>query len=385
MFDNVLLLITSVAMFLDSTIRLFLWKYMTKNKFKSFIYILFSGIPIIVFVHFKQHLTLFYLSYFILCILQNIVIPYDKSNINHSVRIRFVMYCSIHLTTIGVFALTTNYTLSDVLTLDNIFLICTCITSFIFSLLRFFGLMIRKNSTFDINSGQIKEFQYLYNFLNINIIYIFVEALLCEFPRYLTTNLSTLLCSNILSILLVSCYIESLLKILNENEAKNLNIELSKSLSDYNIKLDKMRAHAHYDSLTGARSRIFLIQEAMRLLDNNILFSLVYIDLNRLKHINDTQGHKKGDEYLSNFVKSISSNLRADDIISRFGGDEFILLLNGCTCEDARTRLNDIRNNIKFPFSAGISDSTETKTLDALISSADKRMYLEKQKGNAYV
>ena len=92
--------------------------------------------------------------------------------------------------------------------------------------------MIRKNSTFDINSGQIKEFQYLYNFLNINIIYIFVEALLCEFPRYLTTNLSTLLCSNILSILLVSCYIESLLKILNENEAKNLNIELSKSLGD---------------------------------------------------------------------------------------------------------------------------------------------------------
>ena len=385
MFDNGLLLITSVAMFLDSTIRLFLWKYMTKNKYRSFIYILFSIIPIIVFVYFKQHLTLFYLSYLILCILQNIVIPSDKSNINHSVRIRFVMYCSIHLTTIGVFALTIRYTLSEVLTFDNIFLICTCITSFIFGLLRFFGLMIRKNSTFNINSGQIKEFQYLYNFLNINIIYIFVEAFLCEFPRYITTNLSTLLCSNILSIFLVSCYIESLLKILNENEAKNLNIELSKSLGDYNIKLDKMRAHAHYDSLTGAHSRIFLIQEAMRLLDNNILFSLVYIDLNRLKYINDTQGHKKGDEYLSNFVKSISSNLRKDDIISRFGGDEFILLLNGCTREDARIRLNYIRNNTKFPFSAGISDSTETKKLDALISSADKRMYLEKQKGRHYV
>ena len=385
MFDNILLLFAVLSMLLDSTIRLFLWKDMAKDKFKSFIYILFSVFPIIVFIHFKQHLTLFYLSYFILCFLQNIVIPSDKSNINHSIRTRFVMYCSIHLTTIGVFALTTNYTLPEVLTLDNIFLICTCITSFLFSFFRFSCLRIKKDIKFDIHNGQIKEFEYLYKFLNINIIYIFVEALLCEFPHALTTNLSPLLCSNLLSVLLISCYIQSLLKILNEDEAKNLNIELSKSLGDYNIKLDKMRAHVHYDSLTGARSRIFLIQEAMRLLDNNILFSLVYIDLNKLKSINDAQGHKKGDEYLLNFVTNISSRLRADDIISRFGGDEFILILNGCTREDAKIRLNDIKNNINFPFSMGISDTTETKTLDSLISLADKRMYLEKQKGRCHV
>lgn len=216
---------------------------------------------------------------FFLCFVQNIIIPSDKNNINHSIRIRFVMYCSIHLTIIGVFALSTNYTLSEVLILNNIFLICTFITSILFSLLRLSKLIIKQNVGFDIKNGQTKEFQYLYNFLNINIIYIFIEAFLCEFTCTLTTNLSILLCSNILSVLLISCYIQSLLKILNENQAKKFNIELFKSLGDYNIKLNEMRAHVHYDTLTGARSRIFLIQESMRLLDNNILFSLAYIGL----------------------------------------------------------------------------------------------------------
>ena len=281
MLDNVLLFVVAFSMILDSCIRLFIWKDMVKDKPKHliFIYILLSIFPVGVLIHLKNHLILFYLSYFFLCFVQNIIIPSDKNNINHSIRIRFVMYCGIHLTIIGVFALSTNYTLSEVLILNNIFLICTFITSILFSLLRLSKLIIKQNVGFDIKNGQTKEFQYLYNFLNINIIYIFIEAFLCEFTCTLTTNLSILLCSNILSVLLISCYIQSLLKILNENQAKKFNIELFKSLGDYNIKLNEMRAHVHYDTLTGARSRIFLIQESMRLLDNNILFSLVYIGL----------------------------------------------------------------------------------------------------------
>ena len=76
-------------------------------------------------------------------------------------------------------------------------------------------------------------------------------------------------------------------------------------------------------------------------------------------------------------------NLRSDDVLSRFGGDEFVIIMPNCTRSNAAERLATIRENIKkynsnFSFSAGIADSNEALTLDALISMADERMYKEK-------
>ena len=158
---------------------------------------------------------------------------------------------------------------------------------------------------------------------------------------------------------------------------------LNSSLNQADNRLKELKANVHFDALTKAYSRLYLIQEASRLLDYQILFSLVYIDLNKLKYVNDTFGHKAGDAYLCDFVKAISNNLWSEDCLARFGGDEFIIIMPNCTRDNAFERLKDIRENIKkynsnFSFSAGISDSNEASTLDNIISIADKRMYEEK-------
>lgn len=188
--------------------------------------------------------------------------------------------------------------------------------------------------------------------------------------------------------LLISCYIRSLLKIFNENQAKKFNIELFKSLGDYNIKLNEMRAHVHYDTLTGARSRIFLIQESMRLLDNNILFSLVYIDLNSLKRINDTQGHQKGDDYITTVANILKQNIQNDkDILFRYGGDEFVIVFVNPSLDISR-HMSSISGiilkksyelNLPMQISYGYQSSKGLDDFTTIFSMADKDMYKMKK------
>ena len=128
---------------------------------------------------------------------------------------------------------------------------------------------------------------------------------------------------------------------------------------------------------------------------NNEVFSVALIDLDYFKNINDSYGHIAGDFVLQEFSAMLSGKFRAFDLIGRYGGEEFIVVMAGCTKEDAGNRiemlLDDVRNrtfeynenSIKFTFSCGISDSTdlENLVLDRLIDLADKRLYKAKNFG----
>lgn len=105
-----------------------------------------------------------------------------------------------------------------------------------------------------------------------------------------------------------------------------------------------------------------------------------------MKKINDTLGHQAGDEYLCQFVHRTKKAIRSEDILCRFGGDEFVLLFPGCSREAAQHRMEEIRyalggNSQQFAFGAGVVDSTESSHLDTLIRIADQRMYEEKRVG----
>lgn len=147
-------------------------------------------------------------------------------------------------------------------------------------------------------------------------------------------------------------------------------------------------ASIHFDELTGVRSRLFLIQESTRLLDSEIPFALVYIDLNGLKKINDTFGHLAGDQYLRDFAEMVQEQVRKEDTVARFGGDEFVLLLLWCSRENAEKRIEVIQDRVqnelkRFYFAAGCADTTETRQLNELIALADQRMYQQKEEGRA--
>jgi diguanylate cyclase (GGDEF)-like protein len=122
---------------------------------------------------------------------------------------------------------------------------------------------------------------------------------------------------------------------------------------------------------------------------------VVFCDLNRFKDINDSYGHKEGDEALKQTAMILKTAFRNYDIVSRFGGDEFVLLLDNTTASDfqslkkrldtALAAYNDssgkkYRISISYGFSSFKYDRNPALTFDDLLDEADKMLYAEKRK-----
>ncbi|MBN3787276.1 EAL domain-containing protein [Burkholderia sp. Ac-20353] len=96
----------------------------------------------------------------------------------------------------------------------------------------------------------------------------------------------------------------------------------------------RLQRLAWFDSLTGLPNREQLQMEARRILSNAnrnaSTFAVLFIDLDRFKRVNDTQGHAAGDEVLSEIARRLRSQIRNEDVIGRLGGDEFLAILPDC-------------------------------------------------------
>lgn len=108
----------------------------------------------------------------------------------------------------------------------------------------------------------------------------------------------------------------------------------------------KLRYYAEMDNMTSSynRSKIenILINEFARSKRYGNIFSLAVMDIDRLKIINDTFGHLKGDEIIISFAKSVNSRIRAIDYFGRWGGDEFILLCPNTDIQSLNILMEDI-------------------------------------------
>ena len=156
-----------------------------------------------------------------------------------------------------------------------------------------------------------------------------------------------------------------------------------------------------YDHLTGALSRQAFdirLQEEMeraRLYQYNL--SLVFLDIDHFKLVNDTYGHARGDEVLIAFVERVKTNLRTTDLLFRFGGDEFVLILQGVDQSRGpalvRHLLDDVSSMqifgdppLKITFSAGIAYfPADGETAETLLEAADQRTYHAKRAGRGRV
>lgn len=114
--------------------------------------------------------------------------------------------------------------------------------------------------------------------------------------------------------------------------------------------------------------------------------SLLYLDLDNFKAINDKFGHKAGDEVLLEFSTALIGAVRRTDITGRLGGDEFGVLMINASKADAERQLGRISGELEEAFSAnrivsvsvGISTWKAGETVDELLASADKAMFLDK-------
>jgi len=105
---------------------------------------------------------------------------------------------------------------------------------------------------------------------------------------------------------------------------------------------------AHHDHLTGLPNRLYLaahlpgaIEEAKK---NGTVLAALFLDLDRFKHVNDSRGHETGDKLLKTVAQRIRSTMRADDLVVRMGGDEFVVVMRGIRnteqVKDTAARLN---------------------------------------------
>lgn len=150
------------------------------------------------------------------------------------------------------------------------------------------------------------------------------------------------------------------------------------------------------DSLTGAKNRRYFITqgtaEVERALRYDRPMTVVIIDMDNFKAINDLHGHLAGDRVLRIFVDTIKSNVRQPDIFARIGGDEFGLIMPETRENEARDivgRLYDIvrgvhiavsEKQIQLSFTAGLAESAKNDSILDLLGKADKNLYLEKAK-----
>ncbi|MDF3124085.1 diguanylate cyclase [Rheinheimera sp. 1928-s] len=151
------------------------------------------------------------------------------------------------------------------------------------------------------------------------------------------------------------------------------------------------------DSLTGllqhARVKERLSHELQRSERTGEPLSVVMLDIDHFKKVNDNYGHLTGDQVISSLANLIKQQLRKTDIIGRYGGEEFLLILPDCNQQQAFGLVEQLRQsfaslpfsfdyqNFQCTFSAGICQATATDQTDQLIDQADKALYASKHAG----
>ncbi len=167
--------------------------------------------------------------------------------------------------------------------------------------------------------------------------------------------------------------------------------------------LNRVRQLAHYDTLTGLPNRaLFHIRLEQALLvarRKSTSCALLFLDMDRFKHVNDTLGHAVGDQLLREIAQQLALTVRESDTVARLGGDEFVVILSdlvephaaGVVARkilDSIARIDRIGGHeISISFSIGIAlYPNDAEDMDGLVMRADAAMYQAKDSGrNAFV
>ena len=175
---------------------------------------------------------------------------------------------------------------------------------------------------------------------------------------------------------------------------RQLVAHLKAEVSTYETKLKSAESLALKDPLTNVDNRRSIeerIQSNIRLGHD---FCVAMIDLNGFKQINDTHGHLAGDELLMKFAKELKHRSRSSDLVGRWGGDEFLVVLSGnlrsatahIECVEqwifgkyTMSEGNKKRIVIQLDGAVGAAEWRRGQTMEALIAEADSKMYLDKK------
>jgi diguanylate cyclase (GGDEF)-like protein len=178
------------------------------------------------------------------------------------------------------------------------------------------------------------------------------------------------------------------------DDLTDITTELVKNVKKYKREaiidpLTKLYNRRSFDTLLNKMEDLFR--------EKQFTFSIVLMDLDDFKRVNDKYGHPAGDEVLRIFGQILKKNMRQEDSAFRYGGEEFAIIASGDISENIKLFVNRIRNEIKdtvvsykkikinFTFSAGIACMNQKYSKEQLIEAADKALYYAKQHGKDQV
>jgi diguanylate cyclase (GGDEF)-like protein len=132
-----------------------------------------------------------------------------------------------------------------------------------------------------------------------------------------------------------------------ESDLKTVNAELQKHVREVEKLQTELYELAFHDPLTGLYNRRYLNEtlprEILRARRNNNCLSILVADIDYFKAINDTYGHQVGDLFLLEIAQLLKRSVRGSDIVCRYGGEEFVLVLLGATVDSAEKRAERLR------------------------------------------
>lgn len=182
------------------------------------------------------------------------------------------------------------------------------------------------------------------------------------------------------------------------NASMQLRIqELERSAQAMEATLRQEQHLASTDTLTGVANRLVfqhrIAEACQRMVTDGITSSLLVLDIDRFKKVNDTYGHAAGDRALRVVAQHLSAELRPDDLLARYGGEEFVAVLTGTGLEEAvhvaerlRRRIERLgfhsrQQPIRITLSCGVTTLRTEDTPESVFERADRALYQAKRGG----
>ena len=178
-------------------------------------------------------------------------------------------------------------------------------------------------------------------------------------------------------------------------EGKQAVEQLRVEVSNYRSRMEAAEYVAAFDGVTGLGSRLWVESQIEARVERDATFCVMLLDIDNFKSVNDTHGHLVGDQVLKQFGGELKSVCRSGDVLGRWGGDEFIVVLD-CDRDGAETQVARVRKWVCGDYtlqvsgrpvkkeilaSIGVAERRRGESMSDLIQRADTAMYAEKGGG----
>lgn len=194
---------------------------------------------------------------------------------------------------------------------------------------------------------------------------------------------------NLMSIKL-SEYLNMLMN--KQNELEEINSSLEEIVQNRTKELQILSVT---DDLTKIYNKRYLIETLSSHIEmykkHGMTFTIVILDIDHFKKVNDTYGHIEGDKTLSDVSKFLSSKIRSSDILGRYGGEEFMIIMRNTLLHDAYAAAERFRDELSrtpvgsknnfITISGGVAEYEEDESIIEIIKRADKKLYVAKENG----